>query len=118
MGEHGHAHPHQHVSAHNPHAGQGPVVLDIGETTGALVLGARPDMVGREIDISPVGADADRRHVEVLPRQTAAGTRYVAVYGGLPQGRWTIWGAYGEAVIVVEIIGGAVAEAHWPEAQA
>ena len=46
--DHG-AHASGHVSAHNPGAGQGPVVLDIGEDVGALVLHARDDMVGREI---------------------------------------------------------------------
>lgn len=118
MGEHGHAHPHRHVSAHNPHAGQGPVVLDIGETTGALVLHAREDMVGREIDISPAGHDTERRHVEVLARATVGGTRYVAVYDAVPQGRWALWGLDGQPVLTVEVVGGAVVEARWPDGQA
>lgn len=117
----GHAHPHAvtgaaaHVSAHNPGAGQGPVVLDIGEDVGALVLHAGHDMVGREIEISPVGADEDRRHVEVLPRRTAAGVRYAAVYGSLARGAWTLWHGDGRPALVVDVPGGRVVEVSWPE---
>ena len=112
--DHG-AHAPGHVSAHNPGAGQGPVVLDIGEDVGALVLHARDDMVGREIHISPAGRDDDRSHVEVLPRRTPGGTvRPTAVFGALAQGRWTLWGADGGPVLVVAVAGGEVAEATWP----
>lgn len=105
---------HHHVSAHNPHAGQGPVVLDIGGDVGALVLHARVDMVGREIEISPLGDDEQRQHVEVLPRRTLSGERYAAVYGGLRQGHWTVWGDDDVPVMVVSVRGGEVAEADWP----
>lgn len=109
-------HHHDHVSAHNPGAGQGPVVLDIGEDVGALVLHTRADMVGSEIEISPVGDDDRRHHVEVLPRRTPGG-RVVptAVFGALPQGDWTLWGAGGRSVMRVTVVGGEVLEATWPE---
>ena len=112
--DHG-VHASGHVSAHNPGAGQGPVVLDIGEDVGALVLHARDDMVGREIHISPAGQDDDRSHVEVLPRTTPSGAvRPTAVFGSLTQGRWTLWGTDGVAALVVTVVGGQVAEADWP----
>lgn len=107
-------HSHHHVSAHNPRAGQGAVVLDIGGDVGALVLLTRPDMVGREIEISPLGEDTYRRHVEVLPRPTVAGMRYAAVYGGLREGHWTLWGDDDVPVLVVSVRGGEVTEADWP----
>ena len=110
-----HHHHHGHVSAHNPGAGRGPVVLDIGEDVGALVLHTRDDMVGREIDISPAGRDDDRSHVEVLPRRTPSGSvRPTAVFGALAQGRWTLWGVDGTPALVVSVSGGEVAEATWP----
>lgn len=41
--------------AENPHAGQGPVMLEIGVDTGALILSAPVDLVGREIEIHAFG---------------------------------------------------------------
>lgn len=112
---HHEAHASAHVSAHNPGAGQGPVVLDIGEGVGALVLHTRDDMVGREIHISPFGHDEDRSHVEVLPRRTPSGAvRPTAVFGSLTHGRWTLWGPDGSAALEVDVVGGVVAEATWP----
>ena len=40
----------------NPHAGQGPVVLDIGGDVGALVVAMPETMAGVEIEIRSVGA--------------------------------------------------------------
>lgn len=110
---------HSHVSAHNPGAGQGPVVLDIGEDVGALLLHTRGDMVGREIEISPAGRDQERSHVEVLPRRTPSGAvRHTAVYGSLQQGEWTLWGADGTPALLVAVSGGEVVEATWPDGAA
>lgn len=135
-GDHGHAHDHGHphdhghdhahgpadghrpgfVSAHNPGAGQGPVVLDIGGDVGALVLHTPAEMVGREIEISPAGRDHERQHVEVLPRTTPSGAvRPTAVFGALEQGGWTLWQADGSAALRVTVTGGEVVEARWPE---
>lgn len=41
--------------AENPHAGQGPVMLEIGVDTGALIVSAPVDLVGREIEIHSFG---------------------------------------------------------------
>ena len=102
------------MSAHNPHAGQGPVVLDLGDGVGALVLRTPADLVGAEIEISPAGHDEDRRHVEVLPRQVASGTVWAAVYPGLGAGAWTVWAPGGGAVLTAEVVGGQVCERTWP----
>ena len=50
-GEHGHGH------AENPFAGQGAVLLDIGDDIGALVVAMPAAMLDVEIEIRPVGAD-------------------------------------------------------------
>ena len=44
------------MTAENPHAGQGMVVLDIGEHIGALVICAPAQLAGAEIEICPAGA--------------------------------------------------------------
>ncbi len=76
-------------------------------------------MVGREIDISPADRDDDRRHVEVLPRRTPSGAvRPTAVFGGLTEGRWTLWGTDGVPALEVAVRGGEVAEAVWPASAA
>ncbi|WP_380169302.1 hypothetical protein [Jannaschia sp. R86511] len=109
-----HPHPH-HVSAHNPHAGQGPVVLDIGGDVGALVLHTPGSLVGTEVEISPAGRDQERRHVEVLPRRLSHRTVFAAVYPDLAAGTWTVWAGDGAAVLSVEVQGGQVQECRWPE---
>jgi hypothetical protein len=42
------------VTAENPGAGQGPVLLDIGGDIGALVVMMPPELVGVEVEIRPV----------------------------------------------------------------
>jgi hypothetical protein len=48
--------------AENPHAGQGPVMVDIGYDTGALILKAPVHLVDREIEIHPFGQARVRGH--------------------------------------------------------
>ncbi|MEP6598637.1 MAG: hypothetical protein ABJB98_04225 [Actinomycetota bacterium] len=43
-------------TAENPHAGQGMVVLDIGDDIGALVVAAPASMAGLEVEICPSDA--------------------------------------------------------------
>ena len=75
-------------------SGPGTVVLDLGADVGALILYTPPGLDGREIEISRDTDPAARRtHSQVRARHLAAGTRYAAVYPGLPAGRYTIWAA-------------------------
>jgi len=119
---HLHVHPHPlrdaagHVSVHNPGAGQGPVVLDIGGDVGALVVHAPADMVGEELHLSPSHDDTDRRHVEVLPRHLTGGVRYAAVFGSVTAGRWTLRDGDGSPTSVVDVHGGQVTEVVWGQA--
>jgi hypothetical protein len=46
----------------NSHAGQGPVVLDIGGTIGALIVRMPTDLLGVEIEVAPVGHSHARKH--------------------------------------------------------
>ena len=66
-------------------SGAGTVVLDLGAGIGALVLYTQAAMDGDEIEISRPGHA--RTHSRVRPRETSVGTRYAAVYPGLPAGQ-------------------------------
>jgi hypothetical protein len=112
--EHGHAHEHEH-EAHRHTAGEGPTVLDIGGDVGALVLYTSVELVGAEIEISPVGAPDVRRHVAVHPRQYPGGTAYAAVYYGLQEGGYELWAADGTVAMMALVEGDAITEAVWPE---
>lgn len=51
----------------NSFAGQGAVVLDIGDDIGALIVTMPADLEGVEIEIRPVGAADQRPHVQHAP---------------------------------------------------
>jgi hypothetical protein len=117
-----HVHPHSHDSDAHAHdgghrhtAGQGPTVLDIGDDVGALVLYTSAELVGAEIEISPDGEPARRRHVAVHPRQFPGGTAFAAVYYGLEEGSYDLWAADGSIALTVLIEGNAITESVWPE---
>lgn len=101
--------------AENPHAGQGPVMLEIGVDTGALIVSAPVDLVGREIEIHSFGRARSHApgqahqhehahggeheqqhqhspHVAVIPRTLPnGGTAHCAVFPDLAPGRYTLW---------------------------
>ena len=96
-------------------SGPGTVVLDLGAGVGALVLYTPPGLDGREIEISREDVlGARRTHSLVRPRHTAGGTRYAAVYPGLPEGRYTVWADSRERAGSLVITGGCVTSWSWP----
>ncbi len=94
-------------------SGPGSVVLEVGADVGALVLYTPPSLDGEEIEISRDG-DPRRTHSRVRPRHVPAGTRYAAVYPGLPAGRYTIWRDERHPAATVTVAGGQVTSCHWP----
>ena len=112
----GHGHPHD-VSVPGQHrhtADGGPIVLDVGDDVGALVLRTTADARGLEIEISPVQEPGRRRHVAVHPRFLEDRTVYAAVYPELLAGDYQLWSPHGEPVLAVTVAGGRVTEADWP----
>jgi hypothetical protein len=111
----------------------GTVMLDIGGDIGALIILTGEALHLAEIEISPEGADARlhthahshdggthehehgaaRTHVAVRERRGPSGVRYAAIYPGLRQGRYTVWGLDGAARDTVEIVGGEVRQVDW-----
>lgn len=109
------------VPAENPHAGQGAVLLDIGDDVGALVVLMPPSLEGEEVEIRPcaAGADGDRTrhglaHVGVVPRQGPAGGLCAAVFPQLPEGIYELYlRPAGPVALTIAVTGGAVTEATW-----
>jgi hypothetical protein len=95
-------------------SGSGTVVLELGPGAGALVLHTPAGMNGSEIDVSLVSSRGHRTHSMVRPRQVAGGTRYAAVYPGLPPGEYTVWRDDGTPAVTVTLVAGAVTTASWP----
>ena len=97
----------------DPGPGSGPpeaVVLDIGGDIGALIIHATESCVGREVDLTPVGAPQSHDvHTMVRRRRLLGRDAFAGVYPALAEGRYTVWGDDGP-LGEVEVKGGAVAE--------
>jgi hypothetical protein len=116
---HGNAHDHGHAhgSSENPWAGQGPVMLDIGGSVGALVVEMPPALTGVEVEIRPAGAGGGDRHphVAVVARPVGAGRVPSLVYPELREGSYELYEKGTDHVeLVARVQGGAVTEATWP----
>ena len=94
-------------------SGPGTVVMELGPDVGALVLYTPADLDGAEIEISREPGPR-RTHAQVRPRHVPAGTRYAAVYPGLPAGSYTIWRDAHRPAAAVTVTGGQVSICHWP----
>jgi len=100
------------------HAGQGPVLLDIGGDVGALVVHMPARHTGREVrirgagDTAPMAADA---HVSVILRRAGSASEYTAVFPALREGEYELsLRPAGPTRVWAIVTGGAVAEAFWP----
>jgi hypothetical protein len=99
---------HHHHHAHEVRAR--PVVLDLGGGVGALIVYTDPELLGTEVEISPSGADRDRRHKQVLQREMGRETVTALVYDNLPEGDYTLWLGDDPWARDVHVRGGRVAE--------
>ena len=95
-----------------------PVVLELGEGVGALVVYTDAELVGVEVEISPAGNDADRSHKQVLRRSMGGTTVAVLVYDHLAEGEYTLWLNGVAKERNVRVRGSAVAELDWRAAGA
>jgi phosphomannomutase len=119
MSGHSHPHPHGPAEAHNASAGRGPVLVDVDEEHGALVLLAPPALEGAEIEVSPRmpdGSPGPRTHVAVLARPLGADRVHAAVYPSLRAGRWLVHDPDADRVaLAVDVPGGRVTQVGWPD---
>ena len=126
------------MSSENPHAGQGSVLLDIGDDIGALVVTMPADLEGVEVEINRVDGDDQRQppvhqhdhphqadhdddhrphrpHVAVVARPAAAGIIPSLVFPELTAGRYELYRRpAGPVELLVTVRGGQVTEASWP----
>ncbi len=110
------------MSSHeNPHAGQGPVLLDIGGAIGALVVTMPPELAGVEVEIGRPGAPGrapghrHRPHVAVVARPVTDGLVHSLVFAELAEGEYELARRPdGPVELTVSIVGGAVTKASWP----
>jgi hypothetical protein len=115
-----HQHPHHHHTgsgeAEAPYVDDGPtdgppeaLVLDIGDNIGALVLYAEESCLGREIDLTPVGAARSHHLHTMIRRRRAFEREFVAgVYAEVVEGEYIVWGLDGHPLGQVAITGGHV----------
>ena len=89
------------------------VVLEIGEDVGALILETGPELHGKEIEISPAGADESRTHKEVLERANGEGPAFTAVFDQLPGGVYTLWSENVARQREVVVEGGQISHLDW-----
>ncbi len=107
----GHSHDHHH---HDPAEVRArPVVLDLGDGIGALIIQTDPELLGTEVEISPAADDGDRQHKEVLRRAMGPMVANVLVYDNLAEGDYTLWLDDIAIAREVHVVGGAVAELDW-----
>jgi hypothetical protein len=106
------------------HAGQGPVMLDIGADIGALIVRMPAEMAGAEIEARPIaGPAADGYsgghlpHVAVLARSVGAVIQHTAVFGELQEGEYELNLRPDEPARLRAVVrGGEVSTAVWPVA--
>lgn len=67
------------------------VVLDIGGSSGALVICADPGDEGREVEISLGSAPARRTHAALRARRVSRGRVVAACFPSLAAGEYLVW---------------------------
>jgi hypothetical protein len=101
--------PEQYIDrVHTEHA-----VLDIGEEVGALIIHCRPELRGRQIDVSRRRREWQRIHTDVLERRVENRSIFAALFMALPADDYVIWGNSAAPIGEVTITGGQVAEIDW-----
>jgi hypothetical protein len=100
---------HEHREADFEHG----VMVDVGPGAGALVIYARDELRGQEIEISPAGQDDQRVHTDVLRRRVGGSYVCAAVFGSLAEGAYRLWHESLPTALDVQIAGGQVTELDW-----
>lgn len=90
-----------------------PVVMDIGDDTGGLIILTGAELLGAEIEISPRHDPARRSHTDVAERRAAARTFYAAVYLPMPEGEYLLWSPHRGEPIPCAVRAGVVTQLDW-----
>jgi len=104
------------------HAGQGPVLLDIGGDIGALILTMPATLIGAEVEARPIAgaayishcAGSHLPHVAVLARPGSP-VRHTAVFAELQDGEYELYLRPDQPPRLTAVVrGGEVSTASWP----
>jgi ABC-type Zn2+ transport system substrate-binding protein/surface adhesin len=114
----------------NPFAGQGSVLLDIGDDIGAVVVAMPAEMEGVEVEIRPEHGHAQAHshdhhhdghghdhhpHVAVVNRPVAGGQLPSLVFPEVAEGRYGLYLKETDVRrLTVRVAGGQVTSAEWP----
>jgi hypothetical protein len=104
-----HAHDHHHHHPAGEQAAGGPVVLDIGDDRGALIVYLDRGRIGTELHVRRPGQVATT-HTGVWERRVGARRPVAAVFSSLAAGTYSIVGDDGGQWATVDIDGGVVTE--------
>lgn len=106
------------------HAGQGPVLLDIGGDIGALILTMPAALLDAEVEARPIAGaaydsysaapDSHLPHVAVLARPGSP-VRHTAVFAELQDGEYELYLRPDQPPRLTAVVrGGEVSTANWP----
>jgi hypothetical protein len=103
----------------NPYAGQGSVLLDIGDDVGAVVVEMPAELVGVEVEIRPLEAQdhghVHHPHVAVVNRPVVGGQLPSLVFPEVREGTYGLYEKHGTVRrLIVIVAGGQVTGAEWP----
>jgi hypothetical protein len=84
-----HEHVHAHVHVHGP-TGPASVMADVGGDVGAAVVYTPVALLGRELEIRPVGRPWDGSHTEVRERHVGRSTICAGFFGALASGHYEV----------------------------
>jgi len=102
---------HEHV-----HGATGPatVMADVGGDVGAAVVYTPEALVGRELEIRPLGRPWDGRHTAVRERHVGRSTLWAGFFGALSAGRYEVrLRGDGARSIELSVVGAAVTESNY-----
>ncbi len=102
------AHDHVHHEAGTAPAG-GPVMVDIGDDVGALIVATDPAWLGRELHVRRDG-ESHTTHTGVWERRLGDRSAVVAVFPQLIEGRYDLLDALGQPMLALTIAGGRITE--------
>ncbi len=109
----GHDHDHHHHYPAGEKAAGGPVVLDIGDDRGALIVYLPPERIGSELHIRAAGERATT-HTGVWERPLGTGRPVAAVFPSLALGRYTVVATDGSDWCGVDVAAARVTETTLP----
>jgi hypothetical protein len=102
----------------NPFAGQGSVLLDIGDDIGTMVIAIPPELEGVEVEIRPAvppTGHVHHPHVAVVNRPVAGGLLPSLVFPEVQEGTYGLYLKHEDVrQLTVTVAGGEVSSAQWP----